>query len=134
MDIINQKELTTGYFNTPKPFCVHNSVGKSTEEVLGYVKKMFVSDRSFYPAVESNPFFVETLGKEYLSPVYINTLKGLFVSVNNNFPDYGRYSELNMDLFKSAGYKQEFLDTVYRDYTGKFDELIDKAILAGHRE
>jgi hypothetical protein len=95
---------------------------------------MFVSDRTFSASVESNPFFIETLHKDYFSPAYINTLKGLFVSVNNNFPDYGRYSEKNMDIFKDAGHKEDFLSSVYRDYTGNTDELINKIILVGHRE
>lgn len=137
LDIINQKELITWYFNTPKPFCVHDSIIKDKDSIIKYIKQMLISDVSFYPDAINNPFLLETYNWNYFSPVYLNTLKWLFVSVNNDFPDYWRYSEKNKEVIenamKNAWMKNYDFFSNHKDYTWKKGELINNIILNWHR-
>lgn len=134
----------TSYFNTPRPFCIHNSLPKDKDSVIGYIKKMFVVDewwdelkikQKFDYVLENNtnPFiyYDDEKWAFKFSTVYLNTLRQLFSSEYQKFPTYNKVSE-NLDLLYTWDKSKKLL--WYINYTWQAEEIIDNVILYNIRK
>jgi len=134
-----EHQAITGFFNEPRPFCIHESLNKDTDSVIKYITRMFIIDEwgedleledkyNYILQNNTNPFmyFDQEKWNFKFSTVYLNTLRSLFTSEYQRFPTYNKVSE-NLDKLYTWDLSKEILG--YVDYTWKESELVDNLLL-----
>jgi len=129
----------TGYFNVPRPFCIHSSLNKNKETVIKSILKMFTVDEwsdnlspidkyNYILQNNTNPFlyYDEEKWNFKFSTTYLNTLRSLFTSEYQRFPTYNKISE-NLDKIYTWDLTKEIL--WYVNYSDNIDDIIDNLLL-----
>jgi len=125
---INFDELT-GYFNTPKPFCVHSSLPHNRDDVMWYMKKMFSLEEN-----SKNLFVVDGVYQQFFSPSYKNMISVLFSTEDNKFPNYWLLSEQNKEVIADTKIYDDIDQSFgFRSFTNNTNYLVDKILLLGNQ-